>query len=257
MARYKIGNFVRGVLHEAIADSDTTIKLTNVSAPFALPELPPSGRLASLVLMDDPVAPTKIEIIAFSALSAYTPGGSYLQIADVDRGQEGTTPQSWDAGALFVQAVTRDGLEPDPMLHLDIAADRLGVDIDPTTKFQVNGGAKATSFSSPRNALGVVSGAVALDWKADEFITLTLGGATTFSFDINVAVGAEERGVGNLLTLVITNGASNYPITWGSNVRWPGGVVPNHQNGAGKINVFHFTELDGNFYGRSSLDYAP
>ena len=96
-----VKDFVRVQLYSALSPTDTAIELRPPQAPF-LSVPPVVGRKAYLVLMDDQWAPTKFEVVSYTAL--YSGGGPDVTLTGVTRGELGTTAQSWSEGDLVVMA---------------------------------------------------------------------------------------------------------------------------------------------------------
>lgn len=95
----KFTNFVRGELVDAIdADPATAVKIA-FDSPFQ-PPANPVGARARLILMDDARRPTKFETIAFTG---YTTFDEMQTLIGVERGVDGTSAQSWAAGAVVGQ----------------------------------------------------------------------------------------------------------------------------------------------------------
>ncbi len=78
----------------------------------------------------------------------------------------------------------------------------------------------AHSFVEVANNYGTVSGAQTIDPRNGSMVSMTLNGATTFTF-----IGAPVSGNAASFTLELTNGGS-YTITWPTGTKWSGGAAP-------------------------------
>lgn len=103
----KFTNFVRGELVDAIDTDPATAVKVAFASPFQ-PPADPVGQRARLVLMDDARRPTKFEVIAFTS---YTTFDDVQTLIGVERGVDGTTAQSWSAGAVVGQDLPAAMLE--------------------------------------------------------------------------------------------------------------------------------------------------
>lgn len=79
-----------------------------------------------------------------------------------------------------------------------------------------------------------------IDWSLASKRSQTLSANTTFTF-VNATDGAE-------ITVVLTNTASNYTVTWPSGIKWSGGSAPTQTVGA-KADVYTFRQLGTVIYG--------
>lgn len=108
---YSYNNNVRVTLNTAINNVAATLLLDEAVAPLRNPPTSTStARPARFTLMDDPAAPTKIEVIQATGVSA--PAAGIVTLTGVTRGLEGTTAQSWGGGSVVMQAVTQEMLNP-------------------------------------------------------------------------------------------------------------------------------------------------
>lgn len=73
--------------------------------------------------------------------------------------------------------------------------------------------------SDKLNALGSVSGGTTVDLKSGRAVSVTIGGATTFTFSNPKATGSLDG-----FTMDITNAGTQ--ITWPASVKWPAGTQP-------------------------------
>jgi hypothetical protein len=137
--RYFLTNNVRGVLAAAVAPSDVEIIVTKAAAPFNMPGTSGFGLQPSvLTLVDDLVAPTKIEVITFYSVQD---DGATWTILDATRGEEGTTAQSWDVGDPVFQAATAGAISLPSFLYVDWNSGYLGVQGARTLGRQCHAGA--------------------------------------------------------------------------------------------------------------------
>lgn len=110
MGSFAFNNNVRVTLNTGISDSAATVLLNEAVAPLRNPPTSASAdKPARFTLMDDPFAPTKIEIIQATGVSA--PAAGVVTLTGVTRGLEGTTAQSWAGGSLVMQSVTAGMLQ--------------------------------------------------------------------------------------------------------------------------------------------------
>lgn len=105
---YSFNNNVRTTLNASILAAGTSFVLVGAAAPLNNP--PISVTPAIFTLVDNLAAPTKIEIVVSTSVSAG--GGGTINVASLLRGQEGTTAQDWPAGTIVVQSVTKAMLNP-------------------------------------------------------------------------------------------------------------------------------------------------
>jgi hypothetical protein len=117
-------NNCRTTLDTAISDTDTTILLVEAVAPMNNPD--GGGGPMRFTLMDDPSAPTAIEIIGVAAADISVPVAGVVTLTNVSRGMEGTTPVAWGGGTIIFASVTAAMLELLELLQLD--------DDDPATR---------------------------------------------------------------------------------------------------------------------------
>jgi len=94
-------NFVSTTLAATVSVAATTISVSAAISPFNTP-IDPSGAVATLVLLDDPDTPTKLEIITYTGR---TGAGPYT-LTGVLKGREGTSDQSWASGDSVIQPPT-------------------------------------------------------------------------------------------------------------------------------------------------------
>lgn len=106
LGAHSYGNNVRTTLYIGISDTDTTVLLDEATPPLNDPPTDASAtKPARFTLMDDPSAPTVIEIIQATGVSA--PAAGVVTLTGVTRGLEGTTAQSWGSGNTVIQCVTQ------------------------------------------------------------------------------------------------------------------------------------------------------
>lgn len=117
LGAFAYNNNVQTTLDTAINDSVATVLLDEATAPLRNPPTSASAtRPARFTLMDDPSAPTKIEIIQATGVSA--PSAGVVTLTGVTRGLEGTTAQSWGAGSFVMQMVTQAMLNPETIRYI-------------------------------------------------------------------------------------------------------------------------------------------
>ena len=75
-------------------------------------------------------------------------------------------------------------------------------------------------YSETVNARGSISGAQTIDLELGNVVTMTIAGATVFTFS-----NPSPTGRACSMTWEVTNGGAG-AITWPSSVKWPGGTVP-------------------------------
>jgi len=94
-------NFVHVTIDATVSIGASSIVVDAGISPFNTP-IDPSGETATLVLLDDPDTPTKLEIVTYTGR---TGSGPYT-LTGVSKGEEGTSDQSWAAGDHVIQAPT-------------------------------------------------------------------------------------------------------------------------------------------------------
>ena len=99
-----ISNFVQVELRTAISDTDDTIRFFDPAAPANAPP-DPAGQTAYAVLIDSLSAPTKFEIVTYTRMT-------FNRLRNVQRGQDGTTAQSWPEGTVIAQDIPAALAEP-------------------------------------------------------------------------------------------------------------------------------------------------
>lgn len=109
-------NNCRTTLDTAISDTDTTVLLVEAVAPM---NNPIGNAPTRFTLMDDPSAPTVIEIIEVPAFDVSPPAGGVVTLSNVTRGMEGTSAVAWGAGTVVFASVTAEMLNLRELLQLD------------------------------------------------------------------------------------------------------------------------------------------
>lgn len=105
--QFTVANNVRVELASSINSVVTTITVNEAASPFNNPPDPTSAfsdDTSVATLMDSLTDPTKIEIITYKTL--VDNGDGTFDLEDVSRGQQGTSAQSFSAGAFLVQSMT-------------------------------------------------------------------------------------------------------------------------------------------------------
>lgn len=97
----------------------------------------------------------------------------------------------------------------------------------------VSGGGTCTSTSA------IITG-TDIDWSVADYRFKTLSGNTTFTFSNQT----EAR----TITVVLTNTAGNFTVTWPGGIRWTGGVIPTMTIGA-KSDMYTFVMINGIIWG--------
>jgi hypothetical protein len=92
---FTLDNFVRSVLAEDAAASDTSLVLTLAAPPLQDPPDATADAPGILVLQDSASAPTKIEIVTYTGRSI---SGTKATLTGVTRAQEGTSAETWATG---------------------------------------------------------------------------------------------------------------------------------------------------------------
>lgn len=105
MSNEKVDHFSRGVVLEAISDSDTSIRVRYPS-PYETPTSF-SGADGFLVITDSYENPTAFEIVFYNVDNVDIDGFNWI-ISGVTRGQQGTTAKAWPAGSFIAQDITTD-----------------------------------------------------------------------------------------------------------------------------------------------------
>jgi hypothetical protein len=101
MSHYTFQNNARSTLSAGISAADASITLNKAAAPYRDPAVPSGGSFGLLTITDDAINPTKIEIVSYSGV---TDNGPTVTLTGVTRGIDGTTGQSFSAGASCYQA---------------------------------------------------------------------------------------------------------------------------------------------------------
>ena len=105
---YRLQNNVYLILYEDIGTSASQIKTQYPGSPFKLPISPSSNEVGALTIIDDQQNPSKIEIVHFE--SYVDNGDNTVTFSGVTRGQEGTNAQSFIAGSIVAQSITKDAI---------------------------------------------------------------------------------------------------------------------------------------------------
>ena len=120
-----ISNFVQVTLRTAISDTDDTIRFQDPAAPANAPP-DPAGQTAYAVLIDSLSAPTKFEIVTYTRMT-------FNRLRNVQRGQDGTTAQSWTEGTVIAQDLPAALAEPLGLVGQDGEALKVGANGKLTT----------------------------------------------------------------------------------------------------------------------------
>ena len=100
-------------------------------------------------------------------------------------------------------------------------------------------GGTLKNYSETINVVGNTGTASTINLVNGNFVTATLTGNCTFTFNVGVTTGA------SLFTLFLTNDATpGRTITWPVSVVWPGGAVPTRTTTANKTDVYSFFTLN-------------
>ena len=103
-------------------------------------------------------------------------------------------------------------------------------------------GVEASNFA----VTNTVNGTYDADCANANIFQITLGGNTTISF-----TNVPASGNGYVCVFKITQGSSNYQITWPTTVNWSDGTAPNLSVGSGDVDVVTLFTADAgtNWYG--------
>ena len=104
-------------------------------------------------------------------------------------------------------------------------------------------------ISEKTQALGNVSGETVIDLSAGLAISVTITGATTFSFTNPPSVGSV------VVVMQLTNGGSA-AITWPTSIKWAGGTAPGLTAAGIDIVVLTTSDAGAAWYGIVNLKYA-
>ena len=117
LGNYSLENNVLCTLSAPISDSDTEFVLNEAVAPYRNPKY--SGVPSIFTIVDNMVAPTKIEIVKVWSVGAAA--GGYILVGDhaTERGHEGTSAQAWSAGSFVFQSITSGMLDHDWLTYED------------------------------------------------------------------------------------------------------------------------------------------
>ena len=100
-------------------------------------------------------------------------------------------------------------------------------------------GGTLKNYSETINVVGNTGTASTINLANGNFVTASLTGNCTFTFNVGVTTGA------SLFTLFLTNDATpGRTITWPISVVWPGGTVPTRTTTANKTDVYTFFTLN-------------
>jgi hypothetical protein len=137
LGRYKMANNARVTLHTAINTVASSIVVDAASGVYQNPADPSgdaaSGGVGIATLLDSLTTPTKTEIVTYTSLT--NNGNGTYTLGGVTRAREGTTAQSFSAGAIVMQSFTAGQLTH-PYVVADQSAGTLAINA-PTT---VSGG---------------------------------------------------------------------------------------------------------------------
>jgi len=181
-------NFVNTTTNSTTSIAATTVVVVAASSPFNSP-IDPSGDTATLILLDDPDTPTKLEIITYTGR---TGAGPYT-LTGVTKGVDGTSDQSWASGSHVIQTPTAALI----------------------ASLYKNGGV-LTSYGETEVAKGSVSGAQTFNTANGNMFSLTATGAITLTF----TNAFDTTG----FTVIVTNAGTN--LTFPASVEWAGGTAP-------------------------------
>ncbi len=98
---YTLGNNVRSTLAASASAVATTITVDAAVSPNNDFPVPVSGYPGIATIVDSLSVPTKYEIVTYTGRAA---NGSDWDLTGVTRAQGGTSAQTWDAGAIIMQA---------------------------------------------------------------------------------------------------------------------------------------------------------
>ena len=91
--------------------------------------------------------------------------------------------------------------------------------------------------------------ALDIDWRLTNTFSKTLAANSTFTFSNTLA--------GQMITVILTNTASNYTVTWSdASIRWSGGVAPTQTIGS-KTDVYTFVKIGSTIYGSAIQNFTP
>jgi hypothetical protein len=100
-------------------------------------------------------------------------------------------------------------------------------------------------YNEPYAAVSIDSGTLTLDLSKAQVFTVTLTSSITNFVLTNVPTTVANRTIG--FTLILQMNTPTSTITWGSKVRWAGGVAPTLTSGSAgvqKVDVFSFVTVD-------------
>ena len=113
--------------------------------------------------------------------------------------------------------------------------------------------AEIKNYAETVKAHGTTGGSITCDMQDGNIHTITLNAATTFTF-----ANPPTSGKAGSFTLMLTQGASAYAVTWPTSVKWSGGSAPDLST-ANILYILVFTTIDGGttWYGMlSGSDYS-
>jgi len=138
--RFLTRNNVKTTLVDPITPTDTQFRLFNASSPFRNPPSPTVNTRVRLTIVDS-ATPSKIEIIECDQITIDGSDYRLLRVTDNDpaqgRGLEGTTGQSFSAGAIVYLANTSGMIDAKANVVDVIIVDREVVTIGGDSYLQV------------------------------------------------------------------------------------------------------------------------
>jgi hypothetical protein len=109
-------------------------------------------------------------------------------------------------------------------------------------------GANTAYFAETDN--GNSGTADTIDWTASNKQKSTLTGNCTFTF-------TAPGGPTSLILRLVQDATGSRTVTWPASVKWPGGIAPTLTTTANQIDIISFYYDGTNYYGNSSLNFAP
>lgn len=196
LGQYTLENNVRVVLHDAITAVSNTIRVDAATGLFRNPPNPSgdaaSGGVAIATLQDATIPPTKTEIITYTSIA--NNGDGTFTLGGVARGAEGTTPQSFAAGAVLFQAATA-GQSRHPYVEAD----------------QIDG---VLNFAVPTRTLG--SSGLMADTKSPILCQqMILSGVGASPTEVEFRVSADGTSFTTAWSVNLSNGGVSIPAIVG------------------------------------------
>lgn len=96
-------------------------------------------------------------------------------------------------------------------------------------------------FTELTKAVSISSGTLALDLNdATTFLVTRNANITTLTIS-----NPNSSGTAHSFSLIFTANGTSYSMSWPASVKWPGANTPSLTSTNGKVDILHFTTIDG------------